>query len=35
MLALRRSGTEVTHNDFVLGILEVQNKKKADLFYYA
>jgi len=23
MLALRRSGTEVTHNDFVLGILEV------------
>jgi 26S proteasome regulatory subunit T5 len=35
MLALRRNGTEVTHEDFMLGIVEVQNKKKADLFYYA
>ena len=35
MLALRRDGTEVSHEDFVEGIIVVQAKKKADLFYYA
>ena len=35
MLALRRDGTEVTHEDFNEGIIAVQSKKKADLFYYA
>ncbi|EEH53901.1 uncharacterized protein MICPUCDRAFT_35637 [Micromonas pusilla CCMP1545] len=35
MLALRRDGTEVSHEDFVEGIIAVQAKKKADLFYYA
>mmetsp|Transcript_14648 Transcript_14648/g.35814 ORF Transcript_14648/g.35814 Transcript_14648/m.35814 type:complete len:426 (-) Transcript_14648:430-1707(-) len=35
MLALRRDGTEVNHEDFVEGIVAVQSKKKADLFYYA
>ncbi len=35
MLALRRDATQVTHEDFVDAILEVQAKKKAKLFYYA
>ena len=35
MLALRRDGTEVTHEDFVEGITQVQAKKKANLAYYA
>merc|ERR1712216_185406 len=35
MLALRRDGTEVNHEDFNEGIIAVQAKKKADLFYYA
>ena len=34
MLALRRDGTEVNHEDFNEGIIAVQAKKKADLFYY-
>jgi 26S proteasome regulatory subunit T5 len=35
MLALRRDGTEVNHEDFVEGITAVQAKKKANLLYYA
>jgi len=35
MLALRRDAVEVTHEDFNEGIVQVQAKKKADLFYYA
>ena len=35
MLALRREGTEVNHEDFVEGITQVQAKKKANLNYYA
>ena len=35
MLALRRDGTEIAHEDFNEGIIQVQAKKKADLFYYA
>lgn len=35
MLALRRDGTEVNHEDFVEGITQVQAKKKANLQYYA
>ena len=35
MLALRRDGTEVSHEDFNEGIIAVQAKKKADLFYYS
>lgn len=35
MLALRRDGTSVTHEDFMSGIQEVQAKKKVDLAYYA
>lgn len=35
MLALRRDATELTHEDFVAGISEVQAKKKASLQYYA
>lgn len=35
MLALRRDATEVTHEDFVEGIVQVQAKKKANLMYYA
>eukprot|EP00898_Chlorokybus_atmophyticus_P000951 jgi/Chlat1/1857/Chrsp141S02186 len=34
MLALRRDATEVTHEDFVEGIVQVQAKKKASLNYY-
>lgn len=35
MLALRRDATELTHEDFMAGIAEVQAKKKASLQYYA
>jgi len=35
MLALRRDGTEVNHEDFAEGIIQVQAKKKASLDYYA
>ncbi|RRT54731.1 hypothetical protein B296_00048962 [Ensete ventricosum] len=35
MLALRRDATEVTHEDFNEGIIQVQGKKKASLNYYA
>ncbi len=35
MLALRRDGLEVNHEDFVEGIVQVQAKKKATLQYYA
>ena len=35
MLALRREGTEVNHEDFVEGITQVQAKKKASMSYYA
>jgi len=34
MLALRRDATELTHEDFMAGIAEVQAKKKVDLAYY-
>ncbi len=35
MLALRRDGTTVSHEDFVEGITVVQAKKKTNLNYYA
>jgi len=35
MLALRREGTNLTHEDFMAGIREVQAKKKVELQYYA
>mmetsp|Transcript_22292 Transcript_22292/g.26813 ORF Transcript_22292/g.26813 Transcript_22292/m.26813 type:complete len:427 (+) Transcript_22292:211-1491(+) len=35
MLALRRDGVEVNHEDFNEGIIAVQAKKKASLNYYA
>ena len=35
MLALRRDGLEVNHEDFNEGIVAVQAKKKAKLSYYA
>jgi len=35
MIALRRSATNVTHEDFMDAIMEVQAKKKANLNYYA
>jgi 26S proteasome regulatory subunit T5 len=35
MLALRRDGTMVNHEDFVEGIVQVQAKKKSDLAYFA
>lgn len=35
MIALRRSATSVTHEDFMDAIMEVQAKKKANLNYYA
>uniref|UniRef100_A0A061S4F1 26S proteasome regulatory subunit T5 n=1 Tax=Tetraselmis sp. GSL018 TaxID=582737 RepID=A0A061S4F1_9CHLO len=35
MLALRRDATEVNHEDFNEGIVQVQAKKKANLNYYA
>ena len=31
MIALRRGATELTHEDYMEGILEVQAKKKANL----
>jgi len=34
MMALRRGGTEVKHEDFVEGINSVKSKKKAKLYYY-
>jgi len=35
MIALRRNAAMVTHEDFTDAILEVQAKKKANLYYYA
>lgn len=35
MIALRRGGTELNHEDYMDAILEVQAKKKANLNYYA
>lgn len=35
MIALRRNATTVTHEDFNEGVMEVQSKKKANLYYYA
>ncbi|XP_077978001.1 26S proteasome regulatory subunit 6A-B [Glandiceps talaboti] len=35
MIALRREATELSHEDYMDGILEVQAKKKANLNYYA
>ncbi|XP_030849278.1 26S proteasome regulatory subunit 6A-B [Strongylocentrotus purpuratus] len=35
MIALRRGATELMHEDYMDGILEVQSKKKTDLNYYA
>jgi len=35
MLALRRGGTELAHEDYVEGISVVQAKKKTSLNYYA
>lgn len=35
MLALRREGTEIKHEDFMEGITVVSAKKKASLQYYA
>ena len=35
MIALRRGGTEVSHNDYVEGINQVKAKKKAKLYYYS
>jgi 26S proteasome regulatory subunit T5 len=35
MLALRRDGTEIQHEDFMEGISQVQAKKKSSLNYYS
>lgn len=35
MIALRRNANEVTHEDYMDAILEVQAKKKTNLNYYA
>jgi len=35
MLALRRDGNDLSHEDFMAGIAEVQAKKKVNLQYYA
>ncbi|VDP41731.1 unnamed protein product [Schistosoma mattheei] len=35
MIALRRSASEVTHEDYMDAILEVQAKKRTNLNYYA
>ena len=35
MLALRRDGDIIGHEDFMEAIIEVQAKKKANLNYYA
>lgn len=34
MIALRRNATEITHEDFSEGVLEVQSKKKGRLSYF-
>ena len=34
MIALRRGASELTHEDFVNGVAEVQANKKPDLQYY-
>jgi 26S proteasome regulatory subunit T5 len=35
MLALQRDASEVSHEDFIEGIAQVQAKKKTSLNYYA
>eukprot|EP00297_Palpitomonas_bilix_P005974 CAMPEP_0113885124 /NCGR_PEP_ID=MMETSP0780_2-20120614/10715_1 /TAXON_ID=652834 /ORGANISM="Palpitomonas bilix" /LENGTH=427 /DNA_ID=CAMNT_0000872973 /DNA_START=93 /DNA_END=1376 /DNA_ORIENTATION=- /assembly_acc=CAM_ASM_000599 len=35
MVALRRDGKEIMHEDFMEGIAVVQEKKKSNLYYYA
>ena len=35
MIALRRGGSEVTHNEYVEGINQVKAKKKKQLYYYS
>jgi len=35
MLALRGERSEIIHEDFVEGLMQVQAKKKASLNYYA
>ncbi len=35
MIALRRGATELSHEDYMEGVLEVQAKKKTSLQYYA
>ena len=35
MIALRRGGTEVSHNDYVEGINQVKANKKTKLYYYS
>ena len=35
MLALRREGTIIKHEDFIEGIQAVQMKKKSELQYFA
>jgi len=35
MIALRREGKTITHEDYVEGVSEVQSKKKVQLDYYA
>ena len=35
MLALRRGGKELQHEDYVEGIAQVQSKKKKSLSYFA
>ena len=35
MIALRRGATELSHEDYMDAIIEVQAKKKANLQYYA
>lgn len=35
MIALRREATELQHEDYMDGIMEVQSKKKSNLVYYA
>eukprot|EP00698_Gefionella_okellyi_P017595 TRINITY_DN5173_c0_g1_i1.p1 TRINITY_DN5173_c0_g1~~TRINITY_DN5173_c0_g1_i1.p1 ORF type:complete len:435 (-),score=116.23 TRINITY_DN5173_c0_g1_i1:486-1790(-) len=35
MLALRRDATEISHEDYIEGIAQVQSKKKTSLNYYA
>lgn len=35
MIALRRGGAEIHHEDFMEAVQEVQAKKKGNLIYYA